>query len=65
MEGLLQRGIPVTLVTDATWGLGLESEAESLARWMKDGAALVTTRGLVLRAEGDVAVTPWAVATAG
>jgi|GEM_PF-569643 len=49
MEGMLQRGIPVTLVTDATWGLGLEPEAESLARWMSDGAALVTTRGLELR----------------
>ncbi|HEU4885543.1 MAG TPA: isochorismatase family protein [Longimicrobium sp.] len=52
MEGLLERGIPVTLVTDATWGLGLESEPESLARWMKDGAALVTTRGLELREDG-------------
>jgi nicotinamidase-related amidase len=49
MEGLLERRIPVTLVTDATWGLGLETEAESLARWMNDGAALVTTRGLELR----------------
>jgi nicotinamidase-related amidase len=49
MEGMLERGIPVTLVTDATWGLGLESEAESLARWMSDGAAMITTRGLELR----------------
>jgi nicotinamidase-related amidase len=49
VEGLLDRRIPVTLVTDATWGLGLESEAESLARWMNDGAALITTRGLELR----------------
>ncbi|WP_420128072.1 cysteine hydrolase family protein [Longimicrobium sp.] len=49
MEGMLDRRIPVTLVTDATWGLGLESEAESLARWMDGGAALVTTRGLELR----------------
>lgn len=49
MEGLLERRIPVTLVTDATWGLGLESEAESLARWMNDGAALITIRGLELR----------------
>jgi nicotinamidase-related amidase len=54
MEGMLQRRIPVTIVTDATWGLGLEPEAESLSRWMKDGAALVTTRGLELRAgEGE------------
>ena len=48
VEGLLrpERGCAVTLVTDATWGLGLESEAESLARWTRDGAALVTTRDL-------------------
>ncbi len=48
VEGLLQpsRGCLVTLVTDATWGLGLEPEAESLARWTRDGAALLTTRGL-------------------
>jgi nicotinamidase-related amidase len=51
LEGMLERRIPVTLITDATWGLGLEPEAESLARWMNDGAALVTTRGLQLRAE--------------
>lgn len=52
VEGLLRpgRGCVVTLVTDATWGLGLEPEAESLARWARDGAALLTTRGLELRA---------------
>jgi nicotinamidase-related amidase len=44
------RGYPVTVVTDATWGLGLEAEADSLARWTAAGAALVTTRGLELRA---------------
>jgi nicotinamidase-related amidase len=51
VEGLLHpsRGCLVTLVTDATWGLGLEPEAESLARWTRDGAALLTTRGLELR----------------
>jgi nicotinamidase-related amidase len=53
VEGLLQpaRGCLVTLVTDATWGLGIEPEAESLGRWMRDGAALLTTRGLELRAD--------------
>lgn len=53
VEGLLRpsRGCWVTLVTDATWGLGLEPEAESLARWTRDGAALLTTRGLELRAD--------------
>jgi nicotinamidase-related amidase len=53
VEGMLKpsRGCWVTLVTDATWGLGLEPEAESLARWTRDGAALLTTRGLELRAD--------------
>lgn len=52
VEGMLDpvRGIPVTLVTDATWGLGIETEADSLRRWTDAGAALVTTRGLALRA---------------
>lgn len=51
VEGMLEpaRGVPVTLVTDATWGLGIEPEAESLRRWMDAGAALVTTAGLELR----------------
>jgi nicotinamidase-related amidase len=52
VEGLLKpsRGCLVTLVTDATWGLGLEAEADSLARWSEGGASLITTRGLELRA---------------
>lgn len=52
VEGMLEpaRGVPVTVVTDATWGLGIEPEAESLRRWTEGGAALVTTRGLELRA---------------
>ncbi|HVH13197.1 MAG TPA: isochorismatase family protein [Longimicrobium sp.] len=49
LEGMLERGVPVTLVTDATWGLGLEAEEASLRTWMDAGAALVTTRGLELR----------------
>jgi nicotinamidase-related amidase len=56
VEGMLDeaRGVPVTLITDATWGLGIEPEAESLRRWMGAGAALVTTRGLELRAEPEM-----------
>lgn len=52
VEGMLEdaRALPVTVVTDATWGLGIEPEAESLRRWMDAGAALITTRGLELRA---------------
>lgn len=51
IEGMLEpvRGVPVTLVTDATWGLGIEPAAVSLRRWMDAGAALVTTAGLELR----------------
>jgi nicotinamidase-related amidase len=54
VEGMLDpaRALPVTVVTDATWGLGLEPEAESLSRWSQAGAALVTTRGLELRDRG-------------
>ena len=54
VEGMLDdaRRIPVTVITDATWGLGIEPETESLARWMDAGSALVTTRGLALRAGG-------------
>ena len=52
VEGMLEphRAYPVTVITDATWGLGLETEAESLKRWSDAGAALITTRGLELRA---------------
>ena len=52
VEGFLDphRAYPTTVVTDATWGLGLEPEAESLKRWSDAGAALLTTRGLDLRA---------------
>ena len=51
VEGMLaeERGYGVTVITDATWGLGLESEAVSLKRWSDAGAALITTRGLELR----------------
>jgi nicotinamidase-related amidase len=51
VEGMLapQRALPVTLITDATWGLGIEKEEESLARWLASGAALMTTAGLAMR----------------
>jgi nicotinamidase-related amidase len=54
IEGMLEpaRGVPVTLVTDATWGLGIEPAAVSLRRWTDAGGALVTTRGLELRDGG-------------
>jgi nicotinamidase-related amidase len=57
VEGMLApaRGYAVTVVTDATWGLGLEEEAVTLARWAQAGAALITTRGLELRSRAAAA----------
>jgi nicotinamidase-related amidase len=51
VEGMLDeaRAIPVTVITDATWGLGIEDEAASLSRWLAGGAALMTTAGLAVR----------------
>ncbi|HEX8362940.1 MAG TPA: isochorismatase family protein [Longimicrobium sp.] len=51
VEGMLaeQRRLPVTVITDATWGLGIEEEAASLGRWLAAGAALMTTAGLGMR----------------
>ena len=37
VDGLQARGYAVTAVRDATWGLGLEPEARTLARWAGKG----------------------------
>ena len=37
VDGLQARGYEVTAVRDATWGLGLEPEEETLARWAGKG----------------------------
>ena len=37
VDGLLARGYDVTAVRDATWGLGLEPEEVTLARWAVRG----------------------------
>ena len=37
VDGLQARGYAVTAVRDATWGLGLEPEGETLARWAGKG----------------------------
>jgi nicotinamidase-related amidase len=37
VDGLLERERRVTALSDATWGLGLESEADTLARWSAGG----------------------------
>lgn len=46
VEGFLDRKHPVTVVTDATWGLGLVPEATLFAAWAARGARLVTTAEL-------------------
>jgi nicotinamidase/pyrazinamidase len=40
VEGLLDRGLPVRVVTDATWGLGLLGPEQTFEAWQKRGAAL-------------------------
>jgi len=37
IAGMQARGYRTTAVRDATWGLGLEPEAETLARWARGG----------------------------
>jgi nicotinamidase-related amidase len=55
VEGMLDasRGYHVAAIRDATWGLGLEPEEETLARWTRQGARLTTSRELP---RGDRAV---------
>lgn len=43
VDGLQERGYRVVALIDATWGLGLEAEADTLARWARRGT--VTTLG--------------------
>jgi len=40
VDGLQARGYPTIAVQDATWGLGLESESETLARWRLGGRVM-------------------------
>ena len=37
VDGMIARGIPVTALRDVTWGLGLEAESATLARWAEGG----------------------------
>ena len=37
VDGMQERGYRVTAVRDATWGLGLEDEQTTLARWASGG----------------------------
>ena len=52
VDGLQARGYSTIALSDATWGLGLESESETLARWRRGGAVVTLadlTAGMVLR----------------
>ena len=42
VDGLAARGYEVVALRDATWGLGLEDEEETLARWTEEGRVLST-----------------------
>jgi len=46
VDGLQARGYRVTALRDATWGLGLEPEEETLSRWRKGGAEVITSDAL-------------------
>lgn len=42
VDGLQERGYPVTAIRDAMWGLGIEPEEETLARWRTKGRVITT-----------------------
>jgi nicotinamidase/pyrazinamidase len=46
VDGLLERGHAVTVVRDATWGLGLLGTAETFDQWATRGARVVDTAEL-------------------
>lgn len=46
VDGFQERGHPVTVVRDATWGLGLEQEEETLARWAARGGRWIQSGSL-------------------
>ncbi len=48
IDGLQARGYRTVAVRDATWGLGLEPESETLARWVRGGRVVTLAE---LRAE--------------
>ena len=46
VDGLLARGASVEVIRDATWGLGLEREEDTLDRWMRAGGSVSRLEGL-------------------
>lgn len=56
VDGFLTRGLSVAVIQDATWGLGLEQEAETLERWRLAGGSVLPLKVLkekTTRGEGD------------
>lgn len=47
VEGLLLRGYPVTVIRDATWGLGLIDSAGTFNRWAADGVRVIESADLL------------------
>ncbi len=47
VEGLRERGYPVTVIRDATWGLGLIDSAGTFTRWAADGVRILETADLL------------------
>ncbi|HET9947718.1 MAG TPA: isochorismatase family cysteine hydrolase [Longimicrobiales bacterium] len=46
VDGMLARGYPVTVLEDATWGLGLEPAEATLRRWKAAGGRVTTVKEL-------------------
>lgn len=46
VDGMLDRALPVQVVTDATWSLGLLAAEEIHDQWAKRGATFITSTGL-------------------
>jgi nicotinamidase-related amidase len=44
VDGMLARDYAVTALSDATWGLGLEAEEVTLARWARGGTVTTLSR---------------------
>ena len=40
VDGLQERGYSTVAISDATWGLGLESESVTLSRWRRAGKVM-------------------------
>ena len=58
VDGLQARGYDVTAVRDATWGLGLEPEEVTLARWVERGRVVTLAELGQVTADPPISVAP-------